>query len=255
MGKNLQTVIKKMTDNTKIQKLNEKVFVVTGSEHSFGTDAFLLAWFAGVKKGQTVCDLGTGCGIIPMIMAKDCEAKTIYGIDIQEKAIEQFKESIKLSEVETELIAVNADLKKLDTSLNGKFDIVTCNPPYKAANSGIESKNEAERIARHEICCNQLDVCSAASKILKFGGRLCICQRPERLADVIAAMRESGIEPKRLKLVCREKGDTPWLFLIEGKKGANPHLVIEKEFAVYENGEYTQEAKALYKGCFGGKGE
>lgn len=108
----------------------------------------------------------------------------------------------------------------------GTADLVTCNPPYKAYQAGIESQLTAQKIARHEILCNIYDICRSAKRLLKFGGRLCICNRPERLADCIDAMRQNGIEPKRLQFVAKADDAQPWLFLLEGRSGGKPFLNV-----------------------------
>ena len=187
----------------KYEKLNDKIFVCTSDDHTFGTDAFLLADFSQYKRKDKVCDLGTGCGIIPLIMQRHDPPQITYAVDIQEGAVEQLKLGIEKSQVES-IVPICADLKNLWSGAPvGTLDLVTCNPPYKAANSGIESTITAHKIARHEILCNIDDVCLAAEKLLKFGGRLCICNRPERLADVISAMKNHNIEPKRLRFVSK----------------------------------------------------
>ena len=126
---------------------------------------------------------------------------------------------------------------------------MTCNPPYKATNTGILNEADAHTIARHEILCNIDDVCRAAARLLKFGGRLCICQRPERLLDTLEAMRRNKVEPKRLRFV-QKKGDTaPWLFLVEGKKGSAPYMKVEAPFLIQEkdSDENSEELRRVYR--------
>ena len=128
----------------------------------------------------------------------------------------------------------------------GGFSLVTCNPPYKAGSAGIESLIPAHRIARHEVMCDINDVCAAANKLLKFGGRLCLCNRPERLGDVITAMKNNNIEPKRLRFVSKNSSTAPWLFLIEGKKGSKPFMkVLPQLYVMGENG-YSEELEKIY---------
>ena len=203
------------------EKLTDKIFVCASKNHRFGTDAFLLADFSAYRKKDKVCDLGTGCGIIPLIMQKKMPPEIIYAVDIQEDAVEQLKMGMDKSEIRN-IIPVHADLKELwKNAPIGQLDLVTCNPPYKAANAGIESSLTAQKIARHEVLCNINDVCHAGERLLKFGGRLCICNRPERLSDVIYAMKKNNIEPKRLRFVSKNADEAPWLFLIEGKVPKN----------------------------------
>lgn len=230
----------------KFEKLTDKITVCASTDHRFGTDAFLLADFSGYRRKDKVCDLGTGCGIIPLIMQKKSPPEITYAVDIQEGAIEQLRLGLERSET-SGIVPVCADLRELwDDAPLGRLDLVTCNPPYKAAASGYESAIDAQKIARHEIMCNIGDVCRAAGKLLKFGGRLCICNRPERLADVISAMKENDIEPKRLRFVSKDPDEAPWLFLIEGKKGSKPFMKVEKQLYIRSGEGFSEELKRIY---------
>ena len=228
------------------EKLTDKIFVCASKNHRFGTDAFLLADFSAYRKKDKVCDLGTGCGIIPLIMQKKMPPEIIYAVDIQEDAVEQLKMGMDKSEIRN-IIPVHADLKELwKNAPVGQLDLVTCNPPYKAANAGIESSLTAQKIARHEVLCNINDVCHAGERILKFGGRLCICNRPERLSDFIYAMKKNNIEPKRLRFVSKNADEAPWLFLIEGKKGSKPFMKVEPQMYIRTDTGFTDELNEIY---------
>ncbi len=230
----------------KYEKLTDKIYVCASTDHRFGTDAFLLADFSQYRQKDKVCDLGTGCGIIPLIMQKKLPPQVTYAVDIQQGAIEQLRLGMEKSGTKG-IVPICADLKVLweDAPL-GQLDLVTCNPPYKAANAGFESVITAQKIARHEIMCNIDDVCVAASKLLKFGGRLCVCNRPERLSDVIAAMKAHDIEPKRLRFVSKDPDSAPWLFLIEGKKGSKPFMKVEKQLYIRSGSGFTEELQMIY---------
>jgi len=231
----------------KYEKLTEKIIVCASSDHRFGTDAFLLADFSGYRQKDVVCDLGTGCGIIPLIMQKKMPPVVTYAVDIQEGAIEQLRLGLERSET-TGIVPVCADLRELwDDAPLDRCDLVTCNPPYKAANAGFESVIDAQKIARHEIMCDIDDVCRAAERLLKFGGRLCVCNRPERLADVISAMKNHNIEPKRIRFVSKTPDDAPWLFLIEGKKGSKPFMKVEKQLYIRNGDGFSDELKKIYE--------
>lgn len=230
----------------KFEKLSEKLSICVSDEHGFGTDAFLLAHFSEYRSKDIACDLGTGCGIIPMIMQRKNPPKITYAVDIQKQAIEQLEMSLEMSNIEN-IVPICADLKELwNDAPIGKCSLVTCNPPYKASNAGIESELDAHKIARHEILCNIDDVCKAASKLLKFGGKLCICNRPERLCDVITAMKNHNIEPKRIRFVSKNPSVAPWLFLIEGKKGSKPFMNIMPQLYVWNENGYTDEMQLIY---------
>lgn len=232
----------------KFEPLQNGIDICVSPEHKFGTDAFLLADFSAPRHKDKVCDLGTGCGIIPLLLKIKFEPELIYGVDIQEQAIDQFRTTLEKNKLDG-LVPVLGDLKSLgDKVPKGTFDVVTCNPPYKAANAGIESLGEAQRIARHEILCNIDDVCRTAAGLLKFGGKLCICNRPERLADVISAMKANKIEPKTLRFVAKDHSCSPWLFLIEGKLGGKPFMKVLPTLAVKDGEVFSEELLGIYGG-------
>lgn len=209
------------------ENIGSEISVICSKAHGFGSDAILLANFAECKKNDFACDLGTGCGIIPLIWCSNGNAKSITAVDIQESATSQLLRTVCKNKLESKINVINADLKELKGIVAfNNFNLVTMNPPYKPYNTGILSEITSDQIARHEVMCNIYDICNTASKLLKFSGRLCLCNRPERLCDVIDAMRKSGIEPKRIRFVSKNPSCPPWLFLIEGKKGSRPFLSI-----------------------------
>ena len=239
-------------ENFSYELINGKLKICTSNEHKFGTDAFLLSDFAQVKRKDRCVDLGTGCGIIPLLWFREMEdaPQVAYGVDIQPQAIQQMKLTVEACDLQERLIPVEGDLKDLSPQLPAdSFTLVTCNPPYQATNTGILNEADAHTIARHEILCNINDVCRAAARLLKFGGRLCICQRPERLLDTLEAMRNNKIEPKRLRFV-QKKGDTaPWLFLVEGKKGSAPYMKVEAPVLIQakDSDENSDELRRVYR--------
>ncbi len=228
--------------------LGNNVSVVVSDEHSFGTDAVLLADFASPKRKEKACDLGTGCGIIPMLWYRNGNADHIWGVELQKQGFEQAKKSALISSATEKITFINYDLKDIKSAFqNGTMDVVTMNPPYKAADSGIKSSSQADMIARHEVACNLDDITAAASHLLNFGGRLCMCNRPERLSDTIFAMKQAGIEPKRLRFVVKRPDTRPWLFLIEGKKGSKPYLNVEPLLIMYgDDGQLSKEVIEIY---------
>lgn len=235
--------------NWKKEPIGENLFVCTSEAHTFGTDAFLLTYFSKYKQKDLVCEFGTGCGIIPILMQKQRPPHTIYALDIQPQAIEQLKQSIKMSHAEN-IIPICTDMTTFQDWENipfGQFDLVICNPPYQPIGTGYPAALEAHRIARHGVYCTPFSVCHAAEKLLKFAGRLCICGKPERLPDYICEMRNTGLEPKRLQFVSKTAYDMPWLFLLEGRKGAKKFLQMEKPFIMYHKGTLTEQARKLYQ--------
>ena len=231
-------------DDFTVEMLHDGIEIVISTEHRFGTDAFLLADFAAPRHKDNVCDLCTGSGIIALLMYQNFKPKHIDAVEIQPKAHEQLKESLMRSGIEG-ITPILGDLKAYRPER--QLDLITCNPPYKISGTGAKNDEAAVSIARHEVMCTIADVCTAAAKNLKFGGRLCICQRPERLADIFSAMRAAGLEPKRLRTVHKNPEGAPWLVLLEGKKGAKPFLTIEKPlFVCGEGSEPSEEMQRIY---------
>jgi tRNA1(Val) A37 N6-methylase TrmN6 len=228
-------------DGEHIEDLGEDVGVVVSKQHTFGTDAMLLADFANPKRNDVACDFGSGCGIIPFLWLRDGKCSEITAVEIQENACDQMKRSLVLNDTE-KITVLNRDLKDISDLEAGSFDLVTMNPPYKIENGGIKNDDDFATIARHETLCNMDDIAKSAARLLRFGGKLCICHRPERVFDAMYGMRANGIEPKTLKFVSK-KGDTqPWLVLIEGKRGAKSGLKVEGNVVAYNNdGTLTEE--------------
>lgn len=227
------------------ESLGDGIDICISSEHRFGTDAFLLADFASPRNKDMVCDLCSGSGIVALLMIRNFMPKYVAAVEIQQKAVRQLELSKEKSSLDT-LEIFGCDLKEYKSS--AELDLITCNPPYKLNNTGLKNKDDAVTIARHEILCDITDVCKAAARNLKFGGRLCICNRPERLCDTMVAMKQCGIEPKRLRMVQKTPTSDPWLFLIEGKKGSKPYMKVEAPlFTTSEDGGYSDEMKRIYR--------
>jgi len=215
--------------NIRVENLGREVVAYTDPDHRVGTDACLLAAFSSPRKIDTAVDLGTGCGIIPLLwFAGETPPGAAFALELQPRAAELARKGAAHSGLEERLRVVQGDIRDLpDVLPNGVFDLVTCNPPYKTVGAGILSTTDSGKIARHETTCTLDDVCAAASKLLRFGGRLCVCQRPERLPDLLCSMRAHRIEPKRLRFVHKDAHSPPWLVLCEGKLGSKPFLQVE----------------------------
>lgn len=234
-------------DKFRKEYLGSGITAFVSDSHSFGTDAVLLADFSSPSKHSVCCDLGSGCGIIPLLWCKKDTGK-ITAVELQELAVEQINAAIEYNSLSERLSAVNSDLRELKGSVPfGCFDLVTMNPPYKASGAGIESRSGADKIARHETMCTFSDICAAAKKLLNFGGKLCMCIRPERLCELMLEMHSAGIEPKRLRLVAKCPGKAPWLALIEGRRGGKSGITVEPELFVHgADGGYSEEMKKIY---------
>jgi len=206
----------------------------------------LLADFAAPRGAKKLCDLCAGCGIVSLLWSADGVSRLIDAVEIQSEAAHLIRLASEYNRLPG-LHAIETDLRTLDASHNGTYDLVACNPPYKKSGTGAVSRESAARTAKHETLCTLEDAVSAGARLLKNGGRLCICHRPERLADLITLMKAFKIEPKRLRFVQQRVNTRPWLFLIEGKKCAKPGLFAEPTLIV-ENGigEYSHEMSEIY---------
>ncbi len=238
-----------LNENEKSEPLGNGIRIITSKEHGFWTDTILLADFSSPKKNERACDLGTGCGAIPLIWSRDIKYRSVAAVEIQPEACDMALRSVKYNGLEDKISVINADLRELKGRLEfSSYDLVVCNPPYKAAGCGIVSESGSKKIARHEACCTVGDIAEAAAGLLNFSGKLCMCQRPERLSDVITEMRRFGIEPKRLRFVQQRMSKPPKLFLIEGRRGGRPNgLIVEPTlFIESEGGGFSDEMIKIY---------
>lgn len=195
-------------------------------EYGFGGDALLLAEFASPKARDEVLDLCTGCGVVPVMMMAKGFMGRITAVDIQEDAAALCKMTAEKNGLGERFFPVCADLNALDFPAES-FSLITVNPPYFPAGAGKENGNTPRDTARRESRCTLSQVTKVSAGLLKYGGRLCMCHRPERLADVIFEMRTNGLEPKRLTFVNNAtESREPWLILVEGKKGGHVGLKI-----------------------------
>ena len=235
-----------MDQKLKREPLGNGFFVNVTPHHTFGTDAVLLSHFAKAKKSDKLVDLGTGCGIIPLIMLRNGSLKEAVGVDISEEAAFLARKTVNELELKN-FTVVHSDLKALKGKVEfGCHTLVTCNPPYKAANAGLKNPDSVEMVARHEVACTLEDIVAVAAKLLQTNGRLCMCHRPERLTELMCLMSKYKVEPKRLRLVCQRKGAEPWLVLVEGRRCGNVGLRIEPTLYVEENGEFSKEMIEIY---------
>jgi len=235
-----QSVIKK-------EPIGEGKYIYVSPHHTFGTDAVLLSHFARPRKNDKAVDLGTGCGIIAFLMLRDGKCQSSYGVDISDEAIELVKKTKEEYNFNS-FTPVLSDLKDLKGKVPfGSNTLVTCNPPYKAPQAGLKNPDSVKSVARHEVECTLEDIIAVGAKLLQTGGRLCMCQRPERLAEMMSLMRKYKVEPKRLRLVCKCVGASPWLVLVEGRRCGNTALSIEPTLYVEDgNGNFSDEMIQIY---------
>lgn len=211
----------------------------------FGVDAVILADFAAAKKKDTVLDLGTGSGIIPILIANNFSPKKVVGVEILPHYAEMAARSVSLNNLQScEIIA--GDYREA-VFPPCSFSLVVSNPPYKKAGSGAVSTDQDMALAKCEINATLEDVIKAAAYYLMPGGRFCMVLRPERLSDSVCLMRRFGLEPKRLRMVESNSGKAPSLFLIEGLKGGKSGIKILSPLVIFENGGESAEIKKIYR--------
>jgi len=214
----------------------------------FGIDAVLLANFADVRKNDRVIDLGTGTGIIPILLAGKTQALSLVGLEIQEQMVEMAHRSVLLNDLQDRVKIVCGDIKEpLKHFKPASFNVVVTNPPYINKGGGIVNPSDTKAISRHELFCSLEDVIRTGSKLLIPGGRFAMVHKPERLADIIYLMRTWKIEPKYLRFVHPSPYKKPNLLLIRGIKNGNPELKMMEPLYVYdENGNYSDEINRIY---------
>lgn len=214
----------------------------------FGMDAVLLADFASGASGGKVIDLGTGTGVIPMLMQARGKGSHFTGLEIQEYSADMAKRSVQINGLTEQISVVQGDMRDVKTLfVSGSFSAVTCNPPYIKGNHGLENEQTPKNIARHEVLMELSDVVKAASYLLCDGGSFSMVHKPFRLAEIIRLMSEYHIEPKRMCMVQPYVDKEPNMVLIEGRKGGNPMLKVEPALIVYNrDGTYTEDLLTRY---------
>lgn len=238
--------------NIHLEPLGNNIEIYVSDSYHFSTDTILLADFSKPVGRKKCVELGTGCGTIPLLWCRENRSLETAAVEIQKDACSLAEKSVLYNNLENNIKIVNTDLKQLKGTLPfGYYDLVVCNPPYKISGGGITNPKSSKQIARHETECTLDDICSAASKLLQFGGRFCICQRPERLADVMESMRKFSIEPKTLRLVQQRPSKAPKLFLLEGRRGGKKGFlnVLPTLFIENESGDFSEEMIKIY-GCY-----
>lgn len=222
--------------------------VLVSPQHGFGTDAVLLADFSRPKKGETWVDLGTGCGVIPLLWRARIPMKNITGVELREQAACQAQRSVEENGFSGEITILHGDARNLPEYFPaGSLDGMACNPPYTAPGAGIPSQSEARRTARQGDSFTLEDLAAAARYGLRFGGKLCVCLRPNRLAEAVEVFHKAGLEPKRLRLVQQRVGKAPFLFLLECRRGGKVGMEVEPVLLLEgENGAPSQEIESIY---------
>lgn len=214
----------------------------------FGMDAVLLAGFAGDAKGERLLDIGTGTGILPLLMEARTAIPHLWGIEIQKESADMARRSVKLNSLEDKIDIITGDIREADRLFEAaSFDVITCNPPYMIGQHGLQNANQAKTIARHEVCCTFQDIAEMSAKLLKPGGHFFLVHRPFRLSEILVALTARGLEPKRMQLVYPFVDKEPNMVLVEAVRGGNPRMRVEKPLIVYESpGVYASGICEIY---------
>ena len=230
-------------------QLNNLKIIQNKDGFCFGIDAVLLSDFAkDIHNNSKVLDLGTGTGILGILLCAKTKLSKIYGIDVQEDVCDMASRSIRLNHLENKFEIINKNIKDLECIFEeNTFDAIVSNPPYKKDNSGLKNESEAKLISRHEITASLEDFISISSKLLKSNCSLYMVHRPERLSDLFYLLRKYHLEPKKLRLVYSYFDSKPKLILVKATKNANSFLNIEEPLIIYnKDGSYTNEILKIY---------
>lgn len=214
----------------------------------FGMDAVFLSGFSKVKAGETVLDLGTGTGILPILLEAKTKGKHFTGLEIQEESADMARRSVALNGLQDKIEIVTGDIKEADTLFGAaSFDVVTTNPPYMTGSHGLVNPDMPKAIARHELKCTLEDVVRVSARLLPFSGRFYMVHRPFRLAEIMTVLVKYRLEPKRLRFVYPFVDKEPNMVLIEALRGGNSRVTVEKPLIVYERqGVYSKEVREDY---------
>lgn len=240
----------RLKENERIDDLQRNGYQIIQNPQKFcfGMDAVLLSGFARIKEGSMVLDLGTGTGIIPILLEAKTKAAHLTGLEIQEESADMARRSVALNGLNDKITIVTGDIKEAGSLFNAaSFDVITCNPPYMPGQHGLTNPEDAKAIARHEILCTLEDVISRAAGLLKPGGNFFMVHRPFRLAEIIVLLRMYKLEPKRMQMVYPFIDKEPNMVLIEANRGGKPRMTVEKPLIIYkEPGVYMEEIYEIY---------
>ncbi len=239
-----------LKENERLDDLQRNGFQIIQKTDGFcfGMDAILLSGFASVRKGEKALDLGTGTGIIPILLKAKTEGEHFSALEIQEEMADMARRSVAANHLEKDITVVTGDIKEASRIFGAaSFDVVTSNPPYMNDAHGLKNPDLPKAIARHEVLCTLDDVTREAAKVLKPGGRFYMVHRPHRLVEIITALTKYRLEPKRMKMVHPYVDREANMVLIEAVRGGRSMIKVEAPVIVYkEPGVYTDEIYDIY---------
>ena len=247
-------MVKETLDNLSLGDLQ---LFQAANGYRYSLDPVLLARFVATAAGDRVVDLGTGCGIIPLLLAKIGAAEALFGIERQQSLAERANRNVEINRLADRVTILNSDIRQVRELLPAaNFDLVVTNPPYRRPGSGRIAPNDERAAARHELAGGFSDFVAAARWLLKNGGAFAAIHLAERLPEIVAVMKNSGIEPKRLRMIHPRCGEAAKLLLIEGRKGGRPGLTVEAPLYIYRSDssgrDYTAEVLSMYENPLAG---
>ena len=240
----------KLKDGERLDELHRNGYriIQNARKFCFGMDAVLLSGFARVKAGERVLDLGTGTGIIPILLRGKTPGRNFTGLEIQEESADMARRSVAYNHLEDSISIVTGDIREAAALFRAaSFDVVTSNPPYMTDSHGLVNPDLPKAIARHELLCSLEDVVRGAAGVLRPGGRFYLVHRPFRLAEIMTVLVRYRLEPKRMRLVYPFVEKEPNMVLLEAVQGGNSRITVETPLIVYrEPGVHTEEIYEIY---------
>ncbi len=240
-----------LKENERIDDLEYKDLKIIQNKNGFcfGIDAILLSDFAKkIKRDSLVMDLGTGTGIVSILLCKKTNLKKIIGVEAQKEVYDMALRSIELNKLEDKFEVLNENILNLvNLYKKNSIDAIVTNPPYKKINSGLINESKTKLLSRHEVLANLEDFINISKILLKDKGEFYMIHRPERLVDIFYLMRKYNIEPKEIRFVYSNIKDSPKMVLVKGIKNAKCFLKVDKNLYIYdEKGNYTNEILKIY---------
>ena len=242
-----------INDNERINEINESLRLIEKKDGLvFGTDAYLLSAYLPKRSKTVGAELGCGTGVISLLASARNKCKRIYAVEVQNEFCDLTNRNIELNGFDEKIKVVNKNVKDVSPrDTEGEVDFVFSNPPYMKVDSGKANEHSEKNIARHEVCGDINDFCACAKRLLKHGGYFYVVYRPDRMTDLICALRNNGLEPKKITLVYPNSSTPPCLMLISARFGGKSGMSMDAPLFIYKDGttEYTDDFAKIYENC------